>query len=238
MRIAVIAALPGELKALVRGWSRAAAAGRGVHLWERSTGADTVVAVCAGMGAEAARRAFAAAEAGGRLDVVLSVGWAGALDATWVPRACGVMTEIVDARTGERFRLAEGERVLRLVTAARVVDAAEKVRLAKTYGAAMVDMEAAAVARLAEMRGTPMVCLKAISDGVGARLPDINPFIDAMGQMRMAAFLGYIALRPRYLLALMELGRNSTRAAGALAEAIERFLVHKDVVRTNRTGEV
>jgi adenosylhomocysteine nucleosidase len=50
-------------------------------MWQRPeiTGRDEVIAVCAGMGAAAARRAFAAAEFLGAMDLVLSVGWAGAL---------------------------------------------------------------------------------------------------------------------------------------------------------------
>ncbi len=64
MRIAIIAALPGELKPLVKGWQRVATNDRGVKKWMLSREADTWIAVCAGMGADAARRAYASAASG------------------------------------------------------------------------------------------------------------------------------------------------------------------------------
>lgn len=243
MRIGILAALPGELRPLVRGWQRMPAArGSGISIWQRGRnvhgGEDEVIAVCAGMGAPAARRAFVAAEFLGSLDVVLSVGWAGALTEGYEPGQCFQASEVIDAQTGERFGLTRGERKLRVVTTVRVADAAEKRRLAATYGAVLVDMEAAVVARLAQMRGIPIVCLKAVSDGVEAVLPDLNPFIDISGRMRIVPFLAHVALRPGYWRALGQLGRNSAAGAKALAGQVEAFLLDKDVDRLNRTGGV
>ncbi len=63
------------------------------------------------------------------------------------------------------------------MTTARIADEAEKRRLAATYpGAVLVDMEGATVARLASMRGIPVYCFKAVSDGLGEMLPDMNPY--------------------------------------------------------------
>ena len=237
MRIGIIAALPGELQPLVRQWRRLPAApGSGLSLWLRGGGEDEVVAVCAGMGAPAARRAFVAAEFLGSLDLVLSVGWAGALVSECEPGQCFVASEVIDVQTGERFALANGGRRLRVASAARVADEAEKRRLAATYGAALVEMEAAAVARLAQMREIPMCCFKAVSDGVDAELPDLNPFIDISGKLRMAPFLAHVALRPGYWGPLGQLGRNSATAARALAKKVEAFLVEKDIERVNGEG--
>ena len=223
MRIGVIAALPGELKPLVRGRQKMPVArGSGVAMWEWELRGNQVVAVCAGMGAAAARRAFTAAEFAGSLDAVVSIGWAGALTELATPGKCYAVSEIIDSLTGERFSAnSVGER---LVTTAHVADAAEKHRLAMSYGAKLVDMEAAVVARLAQMRGIPMFCFKAVSDGLGASLPDLNPFIDLDGKMRMPAFLAHIAMRPQYWAPLAQLGRNSSVAAKALATVTEAFL--------------
>ncbi len=235
MRIGIIAALPGELKPLVRGWEKMPVArGSGIRMWQRVQGGDEVVAVCAGMGAAAARRAFVAAEHAGTLDIAISAGWAGALTAE--ERLSPVMSEIIDAQTGERFLLTEGKRRLRVVTTARVANAEEKRRLAASYGAVAVDMEAAAVARLAQMRGIPMSCFKVISDGVDARLPDLNRFIDAGGKLKMVSFLGYAALRPQYWGALLEVGRRSARASRELATLVENFLQDKDLQRVSKCG--
>jgi adenosylhomocysteine nucleosidase len=239
MRIAIIAALPGELGPLVKGWQRVATNDRGIKKWMLSRDRDTWIAVCAGMGADAARRAYANAALDGPLDMLLSVGWAGSLDPAVGAGTVQVPTVVIDAQTGEQFSLTQGERQWRLVTTARVADDAEKARLAATYrGAVLVDMEAATVARLAEMRGIPLLCIKGVSDAAGAVLPDLNPFIDQKGQMRMARFLAYIAVRPRYWPSLWHLGQNSARAAEAMRDLILEFMREKNVDKLIRTGSI
>jgi adenosylhomocysteine nucleosidase len=223
MKIGIIAALPGELKPLVRHVPRLPVVrGSGISMWAWERGDIEVVAVCAGMGAAAARRAFTAAEHTGSLDEVLSVGWAGALTEATKVGDCYIPSEVIDVQTGERFDLgSDGERC---VTTVRVADASEKRRLAATYGARLVDMEAATVARLAQMRGIPMRCFKAVSDGVYADLPDLNPYINDMGKLRMAGFLAAVAVRPQCWGALLQLGRNSSKAATTLAEVVGAYL--------------
>ena len=224
MRVGIIAAMPGELKPLIRRWTKLPVAhGSGVAMWASERDGNELVAVCAGMGAAAARRAFTAAEYAGSLDLALTVGWAGALTEAAEPGACYAPSEIIDAQTGERFALGTGERI-RLVSTVQVADPEEKHRLAATYGALLVDMEAAAIARLAQIRGIPVHCFKAVSDGVDAILPNMNPYIDIGGKLRMGAFLGHVALRPQYWAALGRLGRHSAAGSLALAQAIEQFL--------------
>jgi adenosylhomocysteine nucleosidase len=226
MRIGIIAALPGELKPLVRGWDRLKVAPKsGIQMWQRVRGEDDVIAVCAGMGAAAARRAFTAAEHAGALDAVLSVGWAGALSGRCETGAAYPIAEVVDTLTGERFFLESDESACRLVTTARVADADEKRRLRDAYAADLVDMEAATVARLAQMRGIPVRCLKAVSDEAGAALPDLNRFIDVQGKLRMPAFLAHVATRPQFWSALGRLGAQSAQAARAIAEWVEAALL-------------
>jgi adenosylhomocysteine nucleosidase len=218
MRIGIIAALPGELKPLVRGWEKLPVVrGSGIQMWQTMQGEDEVVAVCAGMGAAAARRAFTAAEFAGSLDRVFSVGWAGALTPEAEPGAAYVVSEIVDTQTGERFASAPQGTGVRLVTTPGAVGEWEKQRLAASYRASLVDMEAAAIARLARMRDIPVFCIKAVSDAFDANLPDLNPFIDVDGKLRLPAFLGYIALRPQYWGPVAQLGRTSAKAAKNLA---------------------
>ncbi len=238
MRIGIIAALPGELKPLVKGWRRVGDSNPRTNLWLLERGSDRWVAVCAGMGAEAARRAFAAAESDGPLDMVLSVGWVGALDAGLVAGSVHVPTTVIDAQTGEQFGLAQSDRKWKLVTTDHVASTAEKARLAETYGAALVDMEAATIARLAEMRRIPLLCIKGVSDEAGAALPDLNPFIDQQGQMRMVSFLAHVAMRPRYWTSLAQLGRNSARAAEAMRDLIVKFMKEKNVEKLIATGSL
>jgi adenosylhomocysteine nucleosidase len=171
--------------------------------------------------------------------MLLSVGWAGSLHSEVNPGTVHVPTIVIDTQTGEQFILTEGKRKWRLVTTARVADIAEKTRLAATYqGAVLVDMEAATVARLAAMYKIPLLCIKGISDAVGERLPDLNPFIDEMGHMRMARFLLHIALRPSYWPSLVHLANNSARAAEAMRDLILKFMKEKNVEELIRTGSV
>ena len=239
MRIAIIAALPGELKPLVKDWQRVPTNASGTKKWTVSRGEDKWIAVCAGMGADAARRAYADAASDGPLDMLLSVGWVGSLHLEVGPGTVQVPTIVIDSQTGEQFSLTEGKRKWRLVTTARVADAAEKTRLAATYpGTVLVDMEAATVARLAAMQGIPLLCIKGVSDAVGASLPDLNPFIDQKGHMRLARFLLHVALRPRYWPSLVHLGRNSSRAAEAMRDLILEFMKEKNVEKLIGTGSV
>jgi adenosylhomocysteine nucleosidase len=99
-------------------------------------------------------------------------------------------------------------------------------------------MEAAGVARLAEMHNIPLLCIKGVSDAAEATLPDLNPFIDSRGRMRMAHFLAYIAIRPRFWPSLLHLGKNSALAADAMRDLILKFMKEKNVEKLIRTGSV
>ena len=103
-RTAIIAAMPGELKPLVRGWHHERRGGADV--WRRQQGARDWVGACAGVGAAAAARAFAEVEREGRIDLAISAGWAGAAAAEFATGRAYHVSGLVDARTGERFRVA------------------------------------------------------------------------------------------------------------------------------------
>lgn len=227
MRIGIIAAMPGELKPLVRGWESQHSGVRGLSVWKTRRGGHELIAVSGGMGSNAALRAFTAAEFLGALDLALSVGWAGALTPQMETGKCYLPCEVIDVQTGERFASGSGETALRLVTTPQVANTAEKQRLRESYGASLVDMEAATVARLAMMRQVPFYCFKAVSDSENAALPDLNRFIDTQGQMQMPSFVAHVAMRPQHWASLMELGRNSSVAARSLAESVNRFLAEQ-----------
>ena len=221
-RVALIAALPGELKPIVRGWPHSTRAG--IHFWAQRTEEEEWIAACAGAGQAAATRAFAALEDGGPIDLVFSLGWAGALRPEILPGSAHNLAGVVDVRTGERFHCEAGAGKEWLVTSPRVADLAEKRRLASAYDAALVDMEAAAVARLAAMRGIPFYAFKGVSDGFTDRLPDFNPFIAHDGRFLTARFTFFALLRPWLWPALARMGENSRRASQSIAESLLHFL--------------
>jgi adenosylhomocysteine nucleosidase len=220
IRIAIIAAMPSELKPLVRGWRHERR--NGVDLWSSENG--EWIAACAGAGVDAATRAFAEIEKLGPITTVLSTGWAGALREELAPGEAFDVSVVIDARTGERFIAAGPPNDCWLVTSPCVADLPEKKRLASTYEAALVDMEAAGVARLAKMRGIRFYCIKGISDGYNDQLPDFNRFISPGGQFKMARFMVFVLLRPWHWLTLIRMGENSRKAARNLAQSLLDFL--------------
>lgn len=221
-RVAIIAAIPGELKPLVKGWEQQRR--NGVDLWSIRQAGMEWVAGCGGAGQSAATRVFAEMEKDGRIDEVISTGWAGALSESCEPGKVYDVSSVVDARTGERFQVSVPLPACGLVTNSRVAIGAEKQRLANTYGAVLVDMEAVAVARLAAMRGIPFFCIKGVSDGAHARLPDLNRFLTPSGQFRMGSFVVFALFRPRYWSALIEMGENSKKAAAGIADTVRELL--------------
>lgn len=228
-RIAIIAAMPGELMPLVRGWHHETR--NRVDVWTRKHEDSEWIAACAGAGQDAARRALAEAERDGRADQIISVGWVGALAEDCHPATVHRVSRIIDARTGEQYGAHAPGRDCILVTAPQVVNEAGKRRLASTYSALVVDMEAAALARLAEARGVSFVCIKGVSDELTARLPDLNRFLAADGRFRLTRFILFAALRPWYWPALLRMGENSRKAAQGIAKSLHELLDARGHIR-------
>lgn len=228
-RVAIIAAMPGELMPLVRGWHHQSR--NRIDIWTHKHEAGEWIAACAGAGQSAATRALAEVEKGGRVNRIVSVGWAGALTESCARGCVYSVSLIIDARTGERFEVDSESESCALVTSPVVVEEAGKRRLAASYGATLVDMEAAGLARLAEMRGIPFVCIKGVSDAVDARLPDLNRFIAADGHFRLAFFVLFAAIRPWYWPALLRMGENSKKAAQGIAHSLHQLLDARGPIR-------
>jgi len=234
-RTAIIAAMPGELKPFLNanakeGWVHER---RGnVNLWRLTWPLDQGewIAACAGAGQQAATRAFAAVEQDGPIDRVYSIGWVGALSNAYTPGRAYTVSSVIDASTGERFPTASSTGPT-LVTSPKVADEPEKHRLAAAYSAALVDMEAAAIARLAAMRGIPFFCIKAVSDGLTDRLPDFNRFLDAQGHFQLIRFILFVLPRPWYWPALIRMGENSKTASLGISKHLYDLLNERGHIR-------
>ena len=229
IRIAIIAAMPGELKPLAKGWQHEQR--NHVEMWRRNFDEGEWVAACSGAGVESAARAFAEIERDGPINVVISTGWAGALNTRSEPGRAYDVSGVIDARTGERFHAAAPNEGQWLVTSPIVADEREKRRLSATYGAALVDMEASAVARLAAQRSIPFYCIKGVSDQLTANLPDFNRFIGANGQFALARFILFVLLRPIYWPELIRMGENSKKAANEIARDTLAFLHERAYIK-------
>lgn len=218
-RIAIVAALPREIEPLVRNWpARITSRRDGSMICE----CDRAIAVCAGMGRERVAHALALAETRGPVHSVISLGYAGALRAGIARNKIFWPRMVVDAATAERFDCEVGSGTL--VTVDQVLGLKEKPQVAERWNADLVDMEAASVARVCQLRGMPFRTLKVVSDEAGDVLPDFNRFIDARGGFREAAFAWYLALHPGMIPNAIRMERHTVQASETMARAMSEVL--------------
>lgn len=212
MKIGMIAALPREIAGLVRGSvADASRVKDGVWVYRL----DSAVVVAAGMGAERVASAVEAALAEGDVGMLISTGLAGGC-ANGVE--VGSVMEaglVVDATTGKKLVAGDGLGVT-LATAGTIASVREKARLADVFGAAIVDMEAATVARMALARGLGFRAIKGVSDGYDFELSALAKFEGERGSFRTGAFAAHTALRPWTWGKAIELGRGSAKALAGL----------------------
>jgi adenosylhomocysteine nucleosidase len=218
--IVIVAALPREIAPLVRGntadpkWRK-----RGVWMYRL----PQAIIVAAGMGADRATLAMEAALRDHAASLVVSTGLAGSCSAELKPGEVVEARTVVDALTGERWS-AEASGGVVLATGSAIADVREKRRLRESYGASMVDMEAATVARLAAARGVPFRAIKGISDAHDFELASLAAFTGPRGEFRTAAFALHTALRPGRWAATMKLGKDSAQAIEELSLALRRLI--------------
>ncbi len=157
-KILIIAALEREVLPLVGTWpsGKTTHEGREFTFYESDYG----IVVCGGMGAEAARRAAEAAIAKYSPQLLISAGLAGALVPELHVGDTIFPALVIDTQDGSRHETAIPESALGKTPLARTVLAsypeiasvAQKQQLAKSYGAHVVDMEAASVGSFCTLR--------------------------------------------------------------------------------------
>lgn len=225
-RVAIVAALEREVRPLIKSWrvSEKEYEGRKVRFFENG---DAVL-VCGGIGAEAARRAAEAAISTFEPTLVYSVGFAGALDSSLKVGDIVRPERVVNARDGSSVRVNGGDGVL--VTFPSVASPKQKTKLRESYGAQAVDMEAASVARAAELREVYFGVIKAISDEVEFEFPSTEQFIDSSGSFSEGRFALFAVMRPWLWGRVIDLARNSGRASRALCSALEVLLASKNLL--------
>jgi adenosylhomocysteine nucleosidase len=216
--VAIVAALEREIRPLVKGWRVSAReyGGRAFRFFE----AAQRVAVCGGMGPEAARRATEAVIALYGPRVVQSVGFAGALQEGLGVGEVLELRRVIDAADGSRVDTGHGSGVL--VSFGSVAGIEQKCKLAKAYGAEAVDMEAAAVAKGAEAHGLSFSAIKVISDEIGFPMPPMDRFIGQDGGFQTVAFAMHALSRPWLWAGVIRLARNSAKASRALCERLAK----------------
>jgi adenosylhomocysteine nucleosidase len=214
---AIIAALPREVKHLVRGWKMHKLVDQ-VVVYSN----EHAVVAHAGMGPLRAAMAVQAAMAARPVTALLSVGLAGGCDPSIRTGEIVRPGVVVDTLSGERFSNPEFRQVL--VTAPSIASVREKQRLFASYSASAVDMEAATVARLALVHNLPFCAIKVISDDASFEMQELIRFATQKGQFREAAFAAYSVVRPRLWSKLAQLAGNSKLALEALTAELESQL--------------
>jgi len=224
-KIAIIAALEREVRPLIRSWNvrMIEHGGRRYRLFENVLTNGETALICGGIGPEAARRATEAIIQEIRPTLLISVGFAGALDCSLKVGDVLRPRTVINAADSARTEIESGEGIL--VSSATVASEDQKSRLAKSYNAAAVDMEAAAVAQGAEARGVEFAAVKAISDAADFIMPArMDRFVAADGTFRSTKFASHVALRPWLWPGTIALARNSAKASQALCDALAGYL--------------
>jgi adenosylhomocysteine nucleosidase len=218
--IAIVAALEREVRPLVKGWRRVEREyeGRCFKFFE----GGRAVLVCGGIGGEAARRATEAVIAMYQPQLVMSVGFAGALDPALRVGEIFAPSRVIDARDGSSIEIATGRGLL--VSALTIAAAEQKATLAESYGAQAVDMEAAAVARGTQVRGVRFLAVKAISDESDFAMPGMDHFVGERGQFRTGRFVTLAVLRPWLWPRVIQIARDAAKASRALCAELDRYI--------------
>ncbi len=213
-KVAFVAALEREVRPLVRTWrvNEKEYDGRRFQFFEDGE----AVLVCGGIGPEPARRAAEAVIALYAPMVVYSVGFAGALDHDLKVGDLIQPAQVIDARDSSRMNVSGGKGIL--VSFGSVASPVQKAKLRVSFSAQAVDMEAAAVARAAQLRGVEFGVVRSISDEFDFTFPATEQFVDSTGNFQQGRFAVYAALRPWLWPKVRSLAVNSNVASRALCE--------------------
>ena len=90
-------------------------------------------------------------------------------------------------------------------------------------GAAVVEMETAAIAQATVERGIPLISIRAVSDSPAEPIPFVMPGGDEF-HIKPLVLLGAVLRSPKIVRSLLRMRRNSQRAATNLAEVVHAVL--------------
>lgn len=220
LKVAIVAAIEREVWPLVKGWRRSLRDldGRAFQFFE----AEGKVLICGGIGSEHARRATEAIIRLYAPAMLISAGFAGALQPDVRVGQVLVPRVVIDVGDGSRIDTGTGTGIL--ATFGAIADAAQKAKLARAFGAQAVDMEAAAVARGAEAHGLRFMACKAISDASDFSMPCLGAFTGSNGKFQAGKFAFYAGLRPWLWKSTAQLAKGSALASRELCKSLTALI--------------
>lgn len=241
MKIAIVVALPDEwrsLKRLLGPWRKAAA--DPFKTYVHSSADKTVTVTESGMGGKRVQQALSQLPPTGLPDLIMSCGFAGALSANTSVGEVRVGNRMVFGEPGEvlvetAFDFVPSPELLQFFRSQRVWPAPivtvekpqPKVRMARIAAGRdfLMDMESYFVADFAHRMGIPLLCLRAVSDGVDDAIDyDLDAITDARGRVRTGKVLRSVLKRPRLAGSFYRSWGGSRRASQNLGEVLHTLL--------------
>ena len=180
---------------------------------------DRFVAVCGGIGAQAARRACEAMIFLYEPSLVISAGFAGALHPAIEPGSAFTPRTVIDARDGSRTDVGSGTGTL--VSVGSMVGHEQKMNMAKSYGAQAVGYGSG---RRGKRCGSSQCSLQRNeSDLRWGRLRPcrrMDRFVGHDGQFHTAKLAAYVAVRPWLWERSGSLRRDSSHASKSTVQVV------------------
>ena len=234
-KIAIIAALKREIAPLVKDWHATTFTYEGREFTVHES--NYAVVVCGGIGAECARRVAEAVVWKYSPNVLISVGVAGAAVPELHIGDVIFPAVVVDTQDGSRHETAIQKAPIAqsslarsvLASSRQIVSGEQKRRLAKSYGAHVVDMEASGVARAAQIHNLQFLAVKAISDEIEFDISELNRLIHG-GKFATGALVRYLVPRPWLWLKMIRLARNTQLASENLCAWLRESALTNTIV--------
>lgn len=189
--------------------------------------------VCCGYGA--ARIAVWASGLGQPGRPVFLAGLAGGLSPAAHAGQAGVIREVVDAQTGQRWRSEfalqpPAARVAQWSVTSNptsVLTHAAKSHLARQTSADLVDLESVAFAQAACAANWSWAIVRGVSDDLQSSLPpNIDQWVDHAGRPRVGVVLRALLFRPQLIPVVWKLQRCSSAAMQSVANVLTILLNH------------
>lgn len=229
-RIALITAMRSELRPLVRLLSLRRS--RDGDVYTGVAGDAEIVATTTGMGFVTATEVTERLLSGRKVDHVVVVGIAGAVDPSVAIGDVIVPEIVVDGSTGVEYRpspLGDVTQKGRLSSSDEFVVDDERLAELRAQGVVAVDMETGAIGAVCERYRCPWSVFRAISDRAGA--VGLNDVVLGLahpdGSPNLRAAARFFVTRPRDIPRLLALGRDARLASNAAARAAVRALAHR-----------
>lgn len=233
--LVVVAAMPRELRPLVRALRLRPAAVNRLPAWS----ARGVLAVAVGVGPT--RAAAGAERALGEVTArqVWITGVAGGVDPSCRVGDLVRPATVVDVRSGAVLvPTRSGPHAGSLATLERIylpaADPAGAAAVRLPDGTTAVDMETAAIAAVCETKGVPWDVVRAVSDVAGTLTPEVASLLRPDGRADVPAAVRLVLRHPTALVRLVRLGRGTAMAVRVAARTVIVELAAEGVQRDSR----